>query len=140
MLSSLHEGLIKQRYLFYRYSFPSMLLISVLIFSLFLNYVPACDKHMAKVFKWLSSVSFGVYVAHSHPVLLDRIFISQYFNCFRDFNNVLFIALLLCGVIIIYLFFGFIEYLHQKLIILIGTNRLEILIGNKLDIFLHWNE
>ncbi len=57
-----------------------MVVNAILSVMLFKEYVRISETTISKVIMWLSNVSFGVFIIHEHPVILDKFFTKMSFG------------------------------------------------------------
>lgn len=119
-------------WLLYYYSSPLTLLNSICVFYLFANgnWKGNC---FGKVMTWLSNVSLGVYIIHSHPYSLDYILIGENLT-WTVKDNPLITFLIIIGTIIgIYFGLGVLEWIRMKLFRVCGIDGWTKKMGEKLD-------
>ena len=110
------------------YNSPFILIISILIFVLFLN----ISFKESVIIKFLSLTSFGVYLIHGNILIFDFI-LKNRFQFLLDYNIVICVVGIIVSSILIYIICSIIEYIRIKVFNLIGISKLSEQIGNKVD-------
>lgn len=117
---------------FYCYSSPLTLLISVCILYLFVN-TSIKNNILTKCLSWLSTVSFGIYIIHAHPYILDDILIGEKLKWIANDNPLLTLLTILGCIIGIVFVAGILEQLRIMLFRIVGIDKISNRIGVKLD-------
>ena len=107
--------LINTSILFDPYNSPLVLLNSILVFFLCVHMKGIKHYWVEKPIKWLSSVSLGVYIIHSHPVVLDHVLTAEKMTWAVHTNPLLTVAILLGVTLAVLLLTGIMEQLRMWL-------------------------
>lgn len=88
-----------------------MVVNAVLSFLLFKDHIKINNRFLQRVIHWLSNVSFGVYIIHAHPMILDTVlYKSDYWNRLLCSHGVIScLGLITVSVFFIYLICGLAE-------------------------------
>lgn len=107
--------LINSKILFDPYNSPLVLLNSVLIFFLCINMKEIKYNWIGKTIKWVSSVSLGVYIIHSHPFVLDHVLTAEKMAWVVRSNPILTTLVLFGLTLVVLLLTGLMEQLRMWL-------------------------
>lgn len=137
-----HFGFSGQRDLvniLYRYSSPFVLVNSVLILWLFVEYIRVKKVVWQKIIGWMSKVSLGIYVIHAHPFCLDYLFTHEHFGFIMSAGVIGCGIQVLLVVFVVYILCGIAEHLREKLFVKTKIIVFINFIGDKGDALLKWN-
>lgn len=125
---------IERVLLLYRYSSPLIVANSVLLFGLFVDMPQKWRRMAPRLFKWLSGVSFGIYVIHAHPFMLDNIFVFEKLKFLVEgrppFASLLGLLAVMSAV---FVSCGLLEWGRQQLFAALHIRKIEEKIGEWID-------
>ena len=118
--------------LLYRYSSPTVSIMSICIFMIFCD-VQIKNRVAAKIISFLAATSFGVYILGTHWSVMRYIIEAEIFGIFRDVNGLLFALVYTLIGLGLYLFFAVIEYIRQVFFKFLHCEKICIFVENKLE-------
>ena len=114
------------------YNSPTMVVAGLCLLLLFMN---LDVKKIKKLISTFAPVTFGVYIIHTHPMMMDR-FISNNFLMFKEFGVIKFVVAVIITSVVIFLICSLTEWLRIKVFRMLHIYEVCRKIENK---FCKWN-
>lgn len=116
---------------FIDYISPFTLIISILLVLLFKK-INIKNKNVSKIIIYFSTMSFSVYIIHSHKLIFDYV-LKDLFIPILNYNSLLIVLVILLSIIGIYLACSLIDEIRIIIFKLFHINKLIDLLGEKMN-------
>lgn len=126
-LNSTQDAELKIRLM--SYTSPTMLIAAVALFMLFAKI--KTNNLSNKIIAFFAPLTFGVYLIHENPSI-KKLFMTNMFSAFADFNPILMILSVLGTAIAIFLICALIDFVRDRLFKLLQVKNLLIRLETKI--------